>query len=250
MPRQRILIVEDEEHLLSFYCETLERAGYKTYTARAGREALEVFAKAAPDLVILDLGLIGEMDGFQVLSVLRVQRQSEVQVMILTAQAGETKAVQGFNLGADDYVLKPVSGDHLVARVRAQLRRGPTGERVQPSGIYHYPGLVIDLDRSQATRGGRRLTFGDTERRILARLLQTPGRPVTQGELMRLGWGHTEPVVKWTEAGPLLSCIYRLRDKLGRRLIETVPEVGFSISPSVEPEVNGRRKKRPLTKRR
>jgi DNA-binding response OmpR family regulator len=237
MARQRILIVEDEEHLLTFYRETLERAGYKPYVARTGKEALSAFAEAMPDLIILDVGLSEEMDGFEVLAVLRMQRRSDVPIMILTAQVGESKIIRGLNLGADNYVLKPVSGDQLVARVRAQLGRSRSGERTRPTGVYHYGDLVIDLDRNQATRRGTRFTFGDTERQILARLLQSPGQPVTHQELMLVGWGYTGPLVKSDDMRVLLSCIYRLRDKLekkkghSQRLIETVPEVGFSILP-------------------
>jgi len=256
MARQRILIVEDEEHLLTFYRETLERAGYKTHIARTGKEALSVFAGIVPDLVILDLGLSEEMDGFEVLSILRVQRCSDVPVMILTAQVGESKIIRGLNLGADNYVLKPVSGDQLVARVRAQLGRSRNGERVRPSGVYRYGDLVIDLDRNQATRRGARFTFGDTERQILARLLQSPGQPVTHQELMQVGWGYTGLLVKSDDMRVLLNCIYRLRDKLEkkkgqhRRLIETVPEIGFSILPPENDSPEGKpMKKKPKTVR-
>jgi len=232
MPRQRILVVEDEDHLLTFYRETLEQAGYRTQGARTGAEALTAFSSLAPHLIILDLNLEGEMDGFEVLSILR--RRSDVPVIILTGLPGEERLVRGLRLGADNYLQKPVSRGHLIARVQAQLRRSPSGELVLASGVYHYGSLILDLDRSLAIRGEQRFTFGEAEKRLLARLLQTPGQPVSHLELLQAGWGFAAPEVTPTDMRLLQSCIYRLRAKLERkggqtRLIESVFNVGFSI---------------------
>ena len=103
--------------------------------ARTGKEALAAFSEFSPDLVILDLALLGDMDGFDVLSALR--QRSEVNVIILTGQAGDAQIVRGLNLGADNYLLKPVSKAQLMARIHAQLRRRPSGGLVEAWGAYH-----------------------------------------------------------------------------------------------------------------
>lgn len=236
MTRQTILIVEDEMNLLQFYQATLEQASFKTHGARNGQEALQAFEVIQPDLVILDLGLFGDLDGFDVLSELR--RNSNVGVMILTAHGGDKRLVRGLNLGADNYLLKPISKNHLLARVRAQLRlrRDPIGDL---SGRYRYGDLIVDIGRSQIVRQGKRRALGDAEQRVTARLLQTPGETVNQQDLMEIGWGYNaHHVIGWSDIRPLSNCIYRLREKLKpndrRQLIETVKDVGFYILPPDE----------------
>ena len=231
---QRILIVEDELGPLAFYRQVLEAAGFRTCQARSGRQALNAFTEFTPDLILLDLKLLGEMDGFDVLSALRAR--SAVRVVILSGQAGDARIVRGLNLGADNYLVKPISGEELVARVRAQVRRTPGGnlaaERTRK--LHCYGELVIDLGRGQALRRGKHFTFGEVERRILERLLQSPGQMVSYAELMEAGWGLVQPFMLGEEARPLLNVAYRLRRKLrqteGQSVIETVNNAGFIIA--------------------
>src|SRR5512136_911407 len=122
----RILIVEDEETLLDYYRRSLGAEGYQSRCVRTGEEALYAFRAFGPDLVILALGLAGKIDGFEVLCAVR-QENTMARVLILTGQPGEEKMVRGLEGGADDYVIKTVSKEHLLARVRAQLRRAPAG---------------------------------------------------------------------------------------------------------------------------
>src|SRR5258708_15883692 len=111
---QRILLVEDETPLLVFYRQVLEDAGFRTRAARSGPEALTAFTVFVPDLVILDLMLLGDMDGFEVLSSLRAR--SSVRIMILTGQVGDARAVRGLNLGPANYLPKPTSAHQLPPR--------------------------------------------------------------------------------------------------------------------------------------
>lgn len=235
MDGERILIVEDEAPVLAFYTAALEGAGYHTRGARSGRAALEAFAGFDPALVVLDIALLGELDGFDVLAGLR--RHSAVRVLMLTGQTGDTRLVRGLNLGADQYVLKPVSQVALVARVQALLRRAPTeGLLGQASGVYGYADLEIDLERDLIVHGdGRRFTVQGQERLVLARLLHTPGQVVAQQELWERAWRSTERLVRWDDARALLSCIYRLRSKLDRGagrppVLETVRGRGFRMA--------------------
>ncbi|MCC6192532.1 MAG: response regulator transcription factor [Anaerolineales bacterium] len=229
------MIVEDETALLVFYRQVLEEAGYRIRAVRSGTEAMAAFTEFAPDLVILDLMLLGDMDGFEVLAMLRAR--SPVRIIILTGQIGDARVVRGLNLGADNYLVKPLSREQLVARVRAHLRRTPAGnltpERMRK--LFYYGGLVIDLARAQALQRGRRFTFGDVERRVLERLLRTPGQLVTYVELMEVGWGMVQPTFAGEDARILLNVAYRLRRKLrhteGHDLIETVDNAGLIIKP-------------------
>jgi DNA-binding response OmpR family regulator len=234
---QRILIVEDESALLVFYRQVLEAAGFRTREARSGPEALSAFTEFTPDLVLLDLMLLGDMDGFEVLATLRAR--SSIRIVILTGQLGDARIVRGLNLGADNYLIKPISGEQLVARVRAQVRRTPGGNLAAERSrkLYCYGELVIDVGRGQALRRGKRFTFGEVERRILERLLQTPGRMVSYAELMEAGWGLVQPITQGEDARLLLNVAYRLRRKLrqteGQTVIETVNNAGFVM---VEPD--------------
>ncbi len=231
---QRVLVVEDEATLLVFYRQVLEGAGFRIRSARSGPEALAAFTEFTPDLVLLDLMLLGDMDGLDVLTALRAR--SPVRIIIVTGQAGDARIVRGLTLGADNYLVKPISGAQLVARVRAQVRRTPGGNLAPDRSrkLYCYGALVLDLGRGQAVRHGKRFTFGDVERRILERLLQTPGRLVGYAELVEAGWGLIQPLSQGEETRLLLNVAYRLRRKLrqteGQDVIETVSSAGLVIA--------------------
>ncbi len=221
----RILIVEDDEALLDFYRCALVAEGYQARCVRRGEETLRAFRAFGPDLVLLDLGLAGRMDGFDVLHALR-QENAAARVLILTAQVGETKMVRGLEGGADDYVLKMVTREHLLARVKAQLRRAPVGA----IEIYRFGAVEVDLGANQVRRRGKRMSLGEAERRVLARLLQTPGQTVTFAEISQTGWGLELPKPCFEEDLRIVkSCIYRLRLKLGVGIIESSRDQGFYI---------------------
>ena len=222
----RILIVEDEETLLDYYRRALGAEGYQSRCVRTGEAALYAFRAFGPDLVILDLGLAGKIGGFEVLRAVR-QENTMAHVLILTGQPGEEKMVRGLEGGADDYVIKTVSQEHLLARVRAQLRRAPVGA----AQVYHFGEVQVDLAVNQVRRQGRRMILGEAERRVLARLLQTPGQAVSFAELSQAGWGLAFPKRYYEEDLRMVkSCIYRLRLKLGPGIIESSRDLGFFIA--------------------
>lgn len=225
-----ILVVEDDEHLQDLYAETLEGAGFSVQATGSGREAVRLAQVLPVDLMVLDLGLAGKMDGFEVL--LAVRQTQATPVMILTGQSGEAKLVRGLNLGADNYVLKPVSKHELIARVRAHLRRSANTGALPTQTQYVCGAICIDLERNVIKHAaGQTFTLRGVEKRILARLLATPNAVVPYAELMLLGWPQAGPRVRWDDARALQSCIYRLRKKLsggdGAAAIETVPDKGF-----------------------
>lgn len=234
MPARPILIVEDDPPTLAFIQAALSQAGYATCAARSGPAALRLFAATEPALVLLDLTLLGDMDGLVVLAALR--QRSQTPVMILTGECSDARLARSFDLGADNYVVKPVTRLELVARVRAQLRGRSPVVLPQAEGVFRYGAVMIDLNQAVVRRAdGRCFKLPGLERRVVARLLATPGQLVSRQELMDGVWATGEVVMRWDDARTLLNCIYRLRRKLdadsGKSLITTVASQGFLIAP-------------------
>jgi len=174
----RILIVDDEPKILRLVHDYLAAAGFAVDTARTGQEALMRSRTAAPDLVVLDLGLPG-LDGLDVTRALR--RAGELPIIMLTARDDETDKLIGLELGADDYVTKPFSPRELVARVRAVLRRhaAASGDEVLRSRD-----LSIDIARMRVARNGKAVELTATEFQLLAAMARQPGRVFTRSQLL------------------------------------------------------------------
>jgi DNA-binding response OmpR family regulator len=176
-----ILVVEDERKLRDFIRTYLERAGFTVLSTGSGAEAITMAADAAPDLVVLDLGL-PDVSGETVASELRAM--SAVPIVMLTARAAEEDRIRGLELGADDYVTKPFSPRELVLRVQAVLRRG--GPAAAQSGVTSFGAgaLVIDEPRRSATVRGVPVQLTPTEWGILGTLATVPGRVYSRFELI------------------------------------------------------------------
>ncbi|GAB4544780.1 MAG: response regulator transcription factor [Anaerolineae bacterium] len=176
---KRILIVDDEPKIVRVLRGYLEMAGFQVIAAYDGTEALAVYRKEAPDLIILDL-MLPEVDGLDVARAIR--RESDVPIIMLTARVDEADRLIGLELGADDYVTKPFSPREVVARVRAVLRRvGGTepGSRILSAGD-----VSLDLDKRQASVRGRSVELTPTEFDLLATLVENPGRVFSRMQLL------------------------------------------------------------------
>ena len=184
---QTILIVNDEPRIAAIARDYLEHAGFAVRTATDGPGALGAVASAAPDLVVLDLGLPG-LDGMEVTKRLRADPATAgLPIVILTARDDELDTVLGLELGADDYITKPFSPRELVARVNAvlrRMRRAPTtssdasGERIVVGD------LTLDVPRMRTGVAGRAVDLTPTEFTILATLARQPGRIFTRSQLL------------------------------------------------------------------
>lgn len=191
---QHVLIVDDEPAIVAAVRERLEREGLAVRSAASGEEALAAVEAAAPDLLLLDVGLPG-IDGFELLRRLRA-RGLDVPVIILTARGDEIDRVVGLELGADDYVVKPFSVRELAARARALLRRA--GEvaalRAQVAAAQAAPpapqSLSVDPVRRKASLNGTPLALRPREFDLLALLVRHPGQVFTREALLRQVWGH------------------------------------------------------------
>ncbi len=220
---ERVLIVDDDPDILRLISYNLSQAGWRAVTATTGREALRSLREARPDLVILDL-MLPDIDGYEVCrTIRREQGLQDIPVIILTARGEEIDRVQGFEIGADDYVTKPFSPKELVLRVRSVLRR-QTGRRADTLRVGR---IRIERGRRECFVGEHRLTLTPKEYDLLLELAAAGGNVVTRAELLQGIWGYSGDSVSRT----LDTHIRRLREKLGAESgrIRTVRGIGFRL---------------------
>ena len=182
----KILVVDDEPHLVKLVRSNLEAQHFKVVAAMDGVSALAMVEKEGPDLVILDIMLPG-MDGFDVLQ--KIREFSSVPVIMLTAKDQDVDVVKGLTLGADDYVKKPFSVHELLARVEAVLRRAAPGEDVQARPPFVYGDFAMDFQQRKLTVRGKEVKVGPTEYKLLSALVRNAGRVMLHADLLRKVWG-------------------------------------------------------------
>jgi DNA-binding response OmpR family regulator len=174
-----VLVVDDEPQIAAIARDYLERAGFSVSVAADGATGLDIARQKHPDLVVLDLGL-PRLDGFEVARAIR--RESDVPIIMLTARVDETDRLQGFEIGADDYLTKPFSPRELVARVSSVLRRA----RHAPdrASTFTVGDLAIDTAKLRVERNGAVIDLTPTEFQLLAALARHPGRIFTRAQLL------------------------------------------------------------------
>jgi two-component system, OmpR family, response regulator AdeR len=177
---QLVLIVEDEATLAQTIELYLRHEGYRTERAADGQRGIELFRAARPDLVLLDLGL-PRVDGLEVLRTIRAA--SDVPVVILTAREEEVDELLGLGMGADDYLVKPVSARKLLARVKVALRRARPLAAPTPEVLRVGP-LEVDAYRVEVRCAGRPLDLTPSEFKLVQHMARTPGRVIERAELV------------------------------------------------------------------
>jgi DNA-binding response OmpR family regulator len=228
-----ILLVEDEVQLARLLVRELEGAGFRVRHAPDGAAALQLFADAAPDVLVLDWMLPG-LDGLEVLR--RVRQGSAVPVLMLTARAEEVDRVIGLEVGADDYLTKPFSTRELIARVRALLRRHErleellSADRREAAVTQRFGPLELDPAAHLARLDGATLDLTRTEFGLLQLLLRHRGRAFSRSYLRDAVWGESS----FEGDRSVDNAILRLRKKLGPlgEAIETVWGVGYRLRAS------------------
>ena len=178
----KILVVEDERRAADYLRQGLAESGYVVEVALNGTDGLHAAMNGDHDLVVLDVMLPG-LDGFAVLSALRTAKQTPV--LMLTARAQVNDKVRGFDLGADDYLVKPFQFPELLARVRALLKRG---RPVASDPVQRVADLEIDPLKHRATRGGQRIDLSAKEFALLALLVQRAGEVLSRTQIASLVW--------------------------------------------------------------
>lgn len=222
MPKEKILVVDDEQSILNLVEAYLKPEGYEVFTAKDGPSALQAARAFKPDLIVLDV-MLPSIDGLQVLATLR--RETNVYVILLTAKSEETDKVIGLSVGADDYLTKPFSPRELVARIKAALRR------LQQSGAASDG--VIALERIRIEPGSRQAWVDDElleltamEFDLLKTLAEHRGLVLSREQLLEKVWGHEY----FGDLRVVDVHLGHLRKKLGERdLIKTVRGVGYRL---------------------
>jgi len=221
---QRILIVDDEEEIVSSIADYLREEGYRPILAFDGATALEKLEAERPDLVILDLGL-PDIDGLDVAR--RIRQRVEVPIIMLTARVQEIDRIVGLELGADDYVTKPFSPRELVLRVQAVLRRlaGPAPEEAVRIGD-----LVVDLAAREVRRGGEPVDLTPTEFDLLAFLVRRPNRVFSRLELLKGVQGYTTPALARNIDNHVMNLRRKIEpDPREPRIVKTVYGIGYRL---------------------
>jgi len=218
----KILVVEDEENLRRALQFNLKKENYEVFVAANGEEAISLFHEKGPDLILLDLMLPG-LAGWEVMR--RIRSSSNVPILILTARSQEEDKIEGFNLGADDYITKPFSLAELKARIRAHLRKKETSPDVLLLGP-----LKIDYSTFSVKKNGQEISLTRKEFLILWELASNRERVVRSEELLAKVWGEDF----FGEEQTLQVHIRRLREKLEDdpshpQMIKTVRGVGYKF---------------------
>jgi two-component system phosphate regulon response regulator PhoB len=225
--RPRVLVVDDEPDIVRVLDFALKQAGFDTESATDGGTALQRVKDRAPDAVLLDL-MLPDLPGTEVCRQLKsAPRTARIPVIMLTARGEEVDRVVGFELGADDYIVKPFSVREVVLRVRAVLRRGHP-ESLGPKPRETLGPLKLDFEAHRCFVEGEEIELTALEFRLLATFLERAGRVQTREQLLRDVWEMAGDLQTRT----VDTHVKRLREKLkgGRDLIETVRGLGYRMA--------------------
>ena len=221
----RILVVDDEQDICEILQYNLETEGFEVTTANSAEEALELPLQEF-NLILLDV-MMGEMSGFQMARKLKSNHTTaHIPIIFITAMDGEDNLVKGLNIGADDYIAKPLSMKEVKARVRAVLRRSsslPVSTPAPTSSQISYEGIVLDLNAKTATLDGASLVFTKLEFELLSCLLQHPNKVFAREDLLKHCWPQDVMVLDRT----VDVNITRLRKKIGRYGKQIKTRVGY-----------------------
>lgn len=220
-----ILIIEDENDLAELVAFNLGKEGYRTVIASDGASGLESARFASPDLILLDLMLPG-MSGIEVCKILKSsEKTARIPVIILTAKGEEIDRVVGFEIGADDYMVKPFSTRELLLRVKALFRR--TGHGEETGKVIKAGPLAIDTDKHTVTIEGKEALLTMTEFKLLLCLAERLGRVQSREQLLKTAWG----MAHIGDTRTVDTHVTRLRTKIGAAgdLIKTVRGFGYKM---------------------
>lgn len=219
--KETILIVDDEADLLELIEYNLKKEGYNVLKAENGMEGIRLARKHHPDLILLDI-MMPRMTGFEVCKIIREDNDlKQVPVIFLTARSDEETEVTGLDVGADDFLPKPISTVKLVARIKTVLRRAVETEDFGAEIAVH--DLLINRDRYLVLRGTKEFQLPRKEFEVLFFLASRKGKVIDRQTLLNEVWGSNVFVIDRT----VDVHIRKIREKLGEQYIETVKGVGY-----------------------
>jgi DNA-binding response OmpR family regulator len=219
-----VVVVEDDHNIADLVDLYLRQAGFRVYQAATAEDGLESVRVREPKLVILDIGLPGEMDGLEACR--RLRATADIPIIMLTAREGEIDRVLGLELGADDYVTKPFSPRELVARVKAVLRRAEGPASREGPRVITIGNVDVDTGRREARLGGQVVPLATREFALLQYLAENAGLALSRRQLLDGVWGHD-----WYGDERTVDVhVRQLRKKLGDTLpLATVWGVGYRL---------------------
>ncbi len=226
MGKTRILVVEDDKNILKLIIYNLEKEGFFCSGVSNGEDALKELETTRPDLVVLDIMLPG-MDGLEVCRRIRQEKSlANMPIIMLTAKGEEVDRIVGFEIGADDYMVKPFSPRELILRIKSVLKRGR--EENSQDVLLEAGSLVMDLAKHKVIAGKKEVELTMMEFNLLKTLMSRRGRVQSREKLLDEVWDIAADVTTRT----VDTHIKRLRSKLGKSgdLIETVRGVGYRFS--------------------
>ncbi|PRY52382.1 two-component system alkaline phosphatase synthesis response regulator PhoP [Arcticibacter pallidicorallinus] len=222
--KQKILIVDDEPDIRELIEYNLKKEGYLVYTASNGQEGINEAKRVHPDLIILDV-MMPKMDGIEACRIMRSMNDFKSTFMVfLTARSEEYSEIAGFNVGADDYIAKPIKSRALVSRINAILRRNNQTEDVVENKI-EIGDLVIDRETYLVYQRGERISLAKKEFELLYLLASKPGKVYTREVILKNIWEDSVVVTNRT----IDVHIRKVREKLGDNYISTVKGVGYKF---------------------
>ncbi len=222
--KHKILIVDDEPDILELIVYNLKKEGYQVYTATNGQEAVAEAKRVIPELIILDI-MMPKMDGIEACRIMRAMPEFKNTFMVfLTARSEEYSEIAGFNVGADDYIAKPIKPRALISRINAILRRNVFSEDA-PQSKLEISDLVIDREAFLVFRNGEKTVLAKKEFELLYLLASKPGKVYTREVILKNIWEDSVVVTNRT----IDVHIRKIREKLGDKYITTVKGVGYKF---------------------
>lgn len=221
--KHRILLVDDEQDILDFLSYNLKKEGFDVDVATNGKDAIQIAKKALPHLIVLDV-MMPEMDGIETCREMRESPElKETMIAFLTARNEDYSQIAGFDVGADDYITKPIKPRVLSSRIKALLRRlGPDekhSEKIEVGGIR------IDAERFLVIKNGLEISLPKKEFKLLALLAAKPGKVFTREVILHQIWGDEVIVGDRT----IDVHVRKLREKLGDDYIKTIKGIGYKF---------------------
>lgn len=222
--KQKILIVDDEPDIIELIAYNLNKEGYLFVTASNGLEAIQMAKKHHPDLILLDI-MMPKLDGIETCRQLRTMPEFKNTYMVfLTARSEEYSEISGFNVGADDYIAKPIKPRALISRINAILRRNTVAD-VAISLKLEIGDLVIDREAYLVFQNGNKIVLAKKEFELLYLLASKPGKVFTREGILNSIWEDSVVVTNRT----IDVHIRKIREKLGDHYVTTVKGVGYKF---------------------
>ena len=222
---KKILLVDDEVDILEFLKYNLEQDNFEVLVSNNGKDALKKIEQN-PDLIVLDI-MMPEMDGFELYHQIKKNKvYQDIPIIFLTAKSGETDEIKGLDLGASDYIQKPISPKKLIARIKSNLRKiAQADKKTEESKELIIGPLVINVEKFVVKVDNKEKFFPRKEFQLLHFLAQNPGKVINRETLLKEIWGNDVYVIDRT----IDVHIRKIREKLGKHseLIETIKGVGY-----------------------